>query len=76
MPTCNYACSYCNVLFPTTWQNDIRKDGAYQNLVRDGARAFNKMVNGQCPYGKRNEGNSMLMSLNGGNQIYNIHYKN
>lgn len=37
---CNLACSYCNASFSTTWARDIKKDGAYQNLVSDGAAAF------------------------------------
>ena len=32
---CNFACSYCNASFSTQWQNDIKKNGAYQNLVSD-----------------------------------------
>jgi len=36
-PNCNFACSYCNASFSTTWQNDIKKNGPYQNLVSDGA---------------------------------------
>lgn len=38
--TCNFACSYCNASFSTTWAKDIKKDGPYQNLVSDGAAAF------------------------------------
>jgi len=38
--TCNFACSYCNPSFSTTWGKDIKKNGAYQNLVSDGAGAF------------------------------------
>jgi organic radical activating enzyme len=37
---CNLACSYCNASFSTTWARDIKKNGAYQNLVSDGAAAF------------------------------------
>ena len=54
---CNYACSYCNASFSTTWQNDIRKNGAYQNLVSDGARAFQQDGKWAMPYGKNNKGN-------------------
>ena len=39
-PNCNFGCSYCNASFSTTWQNDIKKFGPYQNLVSDGAGAF------------------------------------
>ncbi len=54
---CNYACSYCNASFSTQWQSDVKKNGAYQNLVSDGARAFQQDGKWAMPYGKRNEGN-------------------
>jgi len=38
--TCQFACSYCNPAFSTTWVNDIRRNGAYQNLVSDGRNHF------------------------------------
>lgn len=37
---CNFACSYCNPSFSTSWQQDIKKNGNYTNLVSDGAGAF------------------------------------
>lgn len=30
--TCNFACSYCNVDFSTTWLKDLKTHGLYQNL--------------------------------------------
>ena len=54
---CNYACSYCNASFSTTWMNDIRKNGAYQNLVSDGARAFQQDGKWAQPYGVKNKDN-------------------
>jgi organic radical activating enzyme len=56
-PNCNFACSYCNSSFSTTWQNDIKKNGPYQNLVSDGAAAFQHDGSHAMPYGKKNEGN-------------------
>jgi organic radical activating enzyme len=56
-PTCNFACSYCNSSFSTTWQKDINKNGPYQNLVSDGAGAFQHNGSHAMPYGKRNENN-------------------
>lgn len=56
-PNCNFACSYCNASFSTTWQNDIKKFGPYQNLVSDGAAAFQHDGGHSLPYGKKNEGN-------------------
>lgn len=38
--TCQFACSYCNPAFSTTWVNDIRRHGAYQNLESDGRNHF------------------------------------
>ena len=56
-PNCNFACSYCNSSFSTTWQNDIKKNGPYQNLVSDGAAAFQHDGSHAMPYGKKNTGN-------------------
>jgi hypothetical protein len=38
--TCQFACSYCNPAFSSTWVNDIRKNGAYINLVSDGRNHY------------------------------------
>ena len=38
--TCQFACSYCNPAFSSTWVNDIKKHGAYVNLVSDGRNHF------------------------------------
>ncbi len=38
--TCQFACSYCNPAFSSTWVNDIRKNGAYTDLVSDGRGHF------------------------------------
>jgi organic radical activating enzyme len=56
-PNCNFGCSYCNASFSTTWQRDIKKIGPYQNLVSDGAAAFQHDGSHALPYGKKNEGN-------------------
>jgi organic radical activating enzyme len=39
--TCQFACSYCNPAFSSTWVNDIRKNGPYIDLVSDGRGHFN-----------------------------------
>ncbi len=59
-PNCNFACSYCNSSFSTTWQNDIKKFGPYQNLVSDGAAAFQHDGSHSLPYGKKNIGNPYI----------------
>ena len=38
--TCQFACSYCNPAFSSTWVNDIRKNGPYTGLVSDGRNHF------------------------------------
>ena len=38
--TCQFACSYCNPAFSSTWVRDIRRNGAYQGLVSDGRNHF------------------------------------
>jgi hypothetical protein len=38
--TCQFACSYCNPAFSTTWANDIRRNGPYNNLISDGRNHF------------------------------------
>jgi organic radical activating enzyme len=38
--TCQFACSYCNPAFSSTWVRDIHKNGPYQNLVSDGRNHF------------------------------------
>jgi len=49
--TCNFACSYCNPAFSTTWARDIKKDGAYQGLVTDGRNHFTHPHDASQPYG-------------------------
>jgi hypothetical protein len=38
--TCQFACSYCNPAFSSTWVKDIRNHGPYQGLVSDGRNHF------------------------------------
>ena len=38
--TCQFACSYCNPAFSTTWVNDIRRNGPYMGLESDGRNHF------------------------------------
>ena len=40
--TCNFACSYCNAGYSTTWGKDIKTNGAYQNFKTSSAQ--NKLV--------------------------------
>ena len=38
--TCQFACSYCNPAFSSTWVRDIHRNGAYRDLVSDGRNHF------------------------------------
>ena len=38
--TCQFACSYCNPAFSSTWARDIRTNGPYTGLVSDGRNHF------------------------------------
>jgi organic radical activating enzyme len=38
--TCQFACSYCNPAFSSTWVKDIKRNGPYVNLVSDGRNHF------------------------------------
>ena len=57
---CNFGCSYCNASFSTTWQKDIKMGGAYQNLVSDGAGAFQHDGAHAMPYGRKNKDNPYI----------------
>jgi organic radical activating enzyme len=38
--TCNFACTYCNPAFSTSWVRDIKRNGPYLNIVSDGRGHF------------------------------------
>lgn len=38
--TCQFACSYCNPAFSSTWVKDIRNNGPYRGLISDGRNHF------------------------------------
>ena len=38
--TCQFACSYCNPAFSSTWVRDIKTNGVYNDLVSDGRNHF------------------------------------
>ena len=38
--TCQFACSYCNPAFSSTWVKDIRNNGPYTGLTSDGRNHF------------------------------------
>tara|TARA_Y100000114_G_C11743556_1_gene320355 strand:+ start:432 stop:1775 length:1344 start_codon:yes stop_codon:yes gene_type:complete len=50
--TCNFACSYCNPAFSTTWANDIKNKGPYMDLKSDGRNHFTHSHESAEPYKK------------------------
>lgn len=60
--TCNFACSYCNPAFSTTWASDVRDKGAYEHLVSDGRNHFTHPHDGVQPY-KYNEQNPYIQAF-------------
>ena len=42
--TCQFACSYCNPAFSSTWVKDIQRNGAYERLVSDGRKDRKSVV--------------------------------
>lgn len=57
---CNFACSYCNAGYSTTWSHDIKKNGAYQDLQSDGWGAFATEGKWAQPYSAKNENNPYI----------------
>lgn len=47
--TCNFACSYCNPSFSTTWVRDIHKYGPYRNINGDARSHFINEANHAKP---------------------------
>ena len=48
--TCQFACSYCNPAFSSTWVKDIKQHGAYTALVSDGRNHFTHAHNSSQLY--------------------------
>ena len=47
---CNFACSYCNPAFSTTWAKDINKNGPYRDLTSDGRNHYTHSHNSSQMY--------------------------
>jgi hypothetical protein len=60
---CNFACSYCNPSFSTTWMTDIKTHGFYQNLVSDGGGAYQQDGTWAQPYGIKNLDNPYIAAF-------------
>jgi organic radical activating enzyme len=48
--TCQFACSYCNPAFSSTWVKDIQRNGPYESLVSDGRGHFTHSHDGSQLY--------------------------
>jgi organic radical activating enzyme len=48
--TCQFACSYCNPAFSSTWARDIKVNGPYTSLVSDGRNHFTHTHNASQLY--------------------------
>lgn len=59
---CNFACSYCNAGYSTTWKEDLDKNGPYQNFMAQGGGGGAYQTNGRWAdaYGRHMEGNPFV----------------
>ena len=61
--TCNFACSYCNAGYSTTWGKDIKTNGAYQNFKTSSAGAYQSDGSWSEVYGKNGENNPYVKAF-------------
>lgn len=50
--TCNFACTYCNPAFSSTWANNIKRQGPYTGMETDGRNHFTHSHDSAEPYKK------------------------
>jgi len=50
--TCQFACTYCNPAFSSTWANNIKQQGPYTGLQSDGRNHFTHAHDSAEPYKK------------------------
>jgi organic radical activating enzyme len=60
--TCQFACSYCNPAFSTSWVRDIKSNGPYTELVSDGRNHYTHTHDSAQLY-KHNEPNPYVGSF-------------
>lgn len=53
--TCQFACSYCNSGFSTTWVKDIKNNGPYINIQSEGRHHYSSTQPEQQIYGPNDE---------------------
>lgn len=61
--TCNFACSYCNAGYSTTWGKEIRENGPYQKFKTTSAGAYFADGSWSEIYGKYNENNPYVKAF-------------
>ena len=61
--TCNFACSYCNAGYSTTWGKDIKNNGAYQKFKTSSAGAYQSDGSWSEIYGKNGENNPYVKAF-------------
>lgn len=61
--TCQFACSYCNAGYSTTWGKDIKTNGAYQKFKTSSAGAYYADGSWSEVYGKHNEKNPYVKAF-------------
>jgi len=61
--TCNFACSYCNSGYSTTWGKDIKDNGPYQKFKTSSAGAYYADGSWSEIYGKYNENNPYVKAF-------------
>jgi organic radical activating enzyme len=60
---CNFACSYCNAGYSTTWGKDIKKHGPYQKFKTVSAGAYQNDGSWGDKFGKNNETNPFVQAF-------------
>jgi organic radical activating enzyme len=61
--TCNFACSYCNSGYSTTWGKDIKENGAYQKFKTTSAGAYYTDGSWAEVFGKNGENNPYVQAF-------------
>jgi organic radical activating enzyme len=60
---CNFACSYCNPAFSSTWVKDIKDKGPYNNIQSDGRGHFADTAPWAARSTKREEDNPYIVAF-------------
>jgi organic radical activating enzyme len=61
--TCNFACSYCNSGYSTTWGKEIKKFGPYQKFKTVSAGAYYADGSWADKFGKQNDDNPYVQAF-------------